>query len=122
MSLFHEKPSKILAWLNAKGYSGTFEDALRGYIQPGSSLNPGTIPDHLIDRLQSSGYGGDLQDMLTTMFISSTTKNNRKDAEREFFQDSSKDIFTGGSSGNAIQDTDVNTITDTDGNVIRDTQ
>lgn len=120
MTYFHAKQSLILSWLNAKGYSGTIGDAFRTYVQSGSSFNPGTVYDHLVDRLYSAGYSGGLQDMLTTMFQSKTSISNRKDAERAFFSDSSLDFFSSGGE-NLITDTDGNQITDTNNNNITDT-
>lgn len=119
MTFLIEKPSKILQWLNAKGYSGTNEDAFITYVQNGSPLTSGTMEDHLRARLNASGYSGTLDDMLTTMFQSKTGVSNRKDAERAFFGDSSLDFFSS-VSGNVVTDDADFTITDDDGNVIRD--
>lgn len=123
MNLFSCKPSLMKQWLNAKGYSGSLNDAFNNYIQSGSTLTRGSVEDHLANRLYAAGYSGILEDMLTTMFISNTTKSNRADAEREFFQDSTKDMFgAGGESGNIFTDTDNNTVTDTSSNIVRDTE
>lgn len=94
MTFLIEKPSKILEWLNAKGYSGTVEDAFITYVQNGSPLTSGTMEDHLRERLNAAGYSGTMDDMLTTMFQSKTGVSNRHDAERQFFQDSSLDMFS----------------------------
>lgn len=94
MTFFIEKPSKILQWLNAKGYSGTVEDAFITYVQSGSPLTSGTMEDHLRARLNASGYSGTMDDMLTTMFQAATGVQNRHDAERQFFQDATKDMFS----------------------------
>lgn len=93
MTFFIEKPSKILQWLNAKGYSGTVEDAFITYVQSGSSLTSGTMEDHLRARLNASGYSGTIDDMLTTMFQAKTGVSNRHDAERQFFQNANLTMF-----------------------------
>lgn len=94
MTFFIEKPSKILQWLNAKGYSGTVEDAFITYVQSGSPLTSGTMEDHLRARLNVAGYSGTMDDMLTTMFQSKTGISNRHDAERNFFSNNTLNIFS----------------------------
>lgn len=94
MNFFVAPPSQVLSWLNRKGYYGTVYDAFIDYVSDGSSLSYGTIYDHLNNRLQSSGYSGDLDDMLNTMFMQKTGEFYRYDAERKFFDDSSLDMFS----------------------------
>ena len=94
MTFFIEKPSKILEWLNAKGYSGTVEDAFITYVQNGSPLTSGTMEDHLRERLNAAGYSGTMDDMLRTMFQAKTGVSSRCDAERQFFENSSLDMFS----------------------------
>jgi len=93
--VFRAKPSLILSWLQAKGYTGTLSDALCRYVQSGSSLSKGSITDHLVDRLSSIGYvGKGVNGILDNMFMIKTGISNRGDAERVFFGNSSYDMFS----------------------------
>lgn len=123
MNFFIAPPSKVLSWLNRKGYYGTVYDAFSEYVQEGSLLEYGTIYDHLVDRLTQSGYNvsgyEDLDDMLVTMFMEKTGEVFRFDAERKFFEDDSLDMFTT-ESGFIVRDDDLNTVRDDDTNIVKD--
>lgn len=96
-SYFYEKPDKILQWLRAKGYTGTFSDAMLKYAKDNSSIAQGSMFDHLNASLTRAGYSeADLNDKLTTMFQAKTGVSNRKDAERKFFQDNNLQMFSSG--------------------------
>jgi hypothetical protein len=95
MTPFFERDDKILQWLNAKGYLGTAYDAMNRYVKDYSGIVDGTLFDHLSAALTRAGYVGTINDQLTTMFQFKTTKNNRRDAEREFFENTSLSMFDG---------------------------
>lgn len=120
MNFFVAPPSQVLSWLNRKGYYGTVYDAFLDYLTSGTTLDYGTVYDYLNDRLQSSGYSGDLDDMLNTMFMEKTGEIYRYDAERKFFDDDTLDMFTSSTGGFTVIDDDGNTVLDDDGNIVRD--
>lgn len=119
MFIFFENASKINNWFERKGYSdGTLYQKMYQYFQDNSSLQYGSLFDHLNDALTQSGYGEVLvQDKLTTMFIEKTGITYRKDAERKFFQDETLDMFATGALS-TLTDDDGNTVRDDDGNIV----
>ncbi len=98
MRFFRDKPNRILAWLQSKGESGTYHDALMSYFQGKSGLSSGTLYDHIHSTLRALGYSGDLDDMLSAHYISQTSVSHRGDAERAFWGDTSLDFGTAVSS------------------------
>lgn len=56
VGLFKDKPSIILAWLNAKGYTGTTYDALMKYFQSKATNKNGTLYDMVSEALNNAGY------------------------------------------------------------------
>lgn len=115
---FKAKDSIILQWANAKGYSGTARDAMLQHLQESSNLSSGTISDHLDDVLNQLGYTGTIEDKLSGHFISTTGISNPKDAERNFFSNSSNDIGSPVVSGTTITAEDGNTLLAEDGSSI----
>lgn len=123
MNFFVAKPSKILSWLNRKGYGGTLSDAFSSYLASGSILSRGTVYDNLSFRLQESGYSGNLDEKLNAMFAEKTGVPFRPDAERAFFDDDTLDMFTTiPSSGFTVVDDDSNTVIDDNSNIVKDDQ
>lgn len=96
--IFVERPDKILQFMNANGYSGTYYDAVYEYFQQLSSLSQGTLEDHVNDVIVQAGFvTGTLQDKLTAFFVDATGISDRRDAERSFWQNTSNSF--GGSNG-----------------------
>ena len=88
--IFIDKPSNIKRWLNAKGYPGSYPNALYNYFSYISGIRSGTIFDHIDKTLSLWGLSGTLQDKLTDFFIRNTGINERRTAERSFFNNDNK--------------------------------
>lgn len=87
------RSSVILAWLNAKGYSGSFNDALMAYFKDQSGIAVASLDDHVSQALTAAGFvGPTLQDQLAGFFCSQTGIAYYPDAERAFFSDPSYDF------------------------------
>lgn len=54
--VFRAKPSLILSWLRAKGYTGTLNDALMKYFQSKATNKDGTMVDMIGEALTNAGY------------------------------------------------------------------
>lgn len=54
--LFRAKPSLILSWLRANGYTGTLNDALMKYFQSKATNKNGTMVDMIGEALTNAGY------------------------------------------------------------------
>lgn len=96
MSNFHwfARPNKVKEWFNAKGFPGTLANAEKNYFKSKSSLTTGTTYDHMRNALfgLQGGFVGTIQDQLTAFFQSKMNMNNRKQAEKAFFNDTSLDF------------------------------
>ena len=92
-SLFTVPQSRVLGWLNAKGFNGEFTDALRTYFQTKSGLATGNeVGDHISKTLSSLGYTGTLDDKLRAFYVAKTGIAYCRDAEAAFYNNSSLDF------------------------------
>lgn len=79
----------MIAWLKAKGYSGSLNEMFLQYFRSLIGGSPGGYLNDLIAiQMRSLGLSGSVGDMVNTFFYQKTGIINSLDAQRKFFGDS----------------------------------
>lgn len=91
-TIWQIKPSFVLNWLNAKGWSGyTITDGMMAHMQSKGGTGT-TLSESMNQILTKLGYVGTFQDKKNTFYISKTGVLHPKDAELAFYNTNTLDF------------------------------